>query len=492
MKISRIFFYFCLAFVLGIFLSSLFFIPQMFLLGTLILGIFLISVFWSYKKLAVIGFCFLFLAAGIWRYQQALSGIVYPEEQQIIFVGRVVAEPDVRADNIKLTVKLSENGFPTIAGKVLVTVGRYPKYRYGDKLKIAGYLQKPHVFEDFNYKEYLSKDGIYSVMYRSEVELLERKAFTSVWQRGYFKILQLKDSLRGAVYRNLSPPQSTILGAMILGDKSRLSADLKEKLSLSGVRHITAVSGMHVSIITSALMVLFMGLGLWKKQAFWLTLALIVFFIVMTGLQPSAIRAGIMGSMFLLANYLGRQNFSSRAVVFAAVLMLLINPLLLRLDVGFQLSFLAMMGIIYLMPFLRSKLSFVPEEKLFNLRSITAMTLSAQIFTLPILIYNFGHVSLLAPLTNILIVPVLPLVMGLGFIFGITAIIFQPLGWILSWPVWLFLTYITKIVETVSQIPWASLTFENVHWAWLILAYLFLGCIAWMLKRKLNLGKCVV
>jgi len=484
MTSSRVFLYFCLCFVGGISLSSFLDISQAALLGFLILGIFLISVFWSYKKLVVIGLCILFLTLGIWRHQQALSEVVHPEEQEIVFAGVVAAEPDIRENHIKLTVETED-----IKGKVLVNVDRYPEYKYGDKLKITGYLQKPHVFEGFNYREYLSKDGIYSVMYWSEVKLLERAKYRGSTPVIYAKILQLKDRLRSAVYQNLSPPQSTILGAMILGDKSRLSADLKENLSMAGVRHITAVSGMHVSIITSALMVLFMGLGLWKKQAFWLTVIVIALFIVMTGLQPSAIRAGIMGSMFLLANYLGRQNFSSRAVVFAAALMLLINPLLLRLDIGFQLSFLAMMGIIYLMPFFREKLKFLPEAKLFNLRSITAMTLSAQVFTLPILIYNFGHVSLLAPLTNILIVPVLPLVMGLGFIFGITATIFQPLGWILSWPAWLFLTYITKVTETVSQIPWARLTLENVHWAWLILAYLILGFAAWQINRRFNKQK---
>ncbi len=474
MAASKIFLYFCLCFVSGISLSSFFDVNQVILLGFFILGIMLVSVFWSFKKLAVIGFCILFMALGIWRHQQAFSGIIYPKEQEIAFIGIVAAEPDVRETHTKLTVETDK-----IKGKVLVNVDRYPKYQYGDKLKITGYLQKPHVFEDFNYREYLAKDGIYSVMYWSDIELLEQGSGSFV----YVKILQLKDELRNAVYQNLSPPQSAILGAMILGDKSRLSAGLKTKLSIVGVRHITAVSGMHVSIITTALMALFMGLGLWKKQAFWLTIIFITFFIIMTGLQPSAIRAGIMGSMFLLANYLGRQNFSSRAVVFAAAFMLLINPLLLRLDVGFQLSFLAMMGIIYLMPFFREKLKFLPEAKLLNVRSITAMTLSAQIFTLPILVYNFGHVSLLAPLTNILIVPILPLIMGLGFIFGITAMVFQPLGWVLSWPTWGILTYLIKLVEWFSGFSWSHIVIENFHWIWLIISYLILIFVAWRLQE---------
>jgi len=222
-------------------------------------------------------------------------------------------------------------------------------------------------------------------------------------------------------------------------------------------------------------------------------------FIIMTGLQPSAIRAGIMGGLFLLGQYLGRLSVSSRAIIFAATLMLIQNPLLLRLDVGFQLSFLAMMGIIYLMPIFRDYflkwfpiewfqkhwwLSWLPTK---SLGSILAMTLAAQVFTLPILIYNFGYMSLVAPLTNVLIVPLLPFVMGLGFIFGILGMIFQPLGWMFSWPAWLLLTYVTKIVDFFSNLPLASLIIENLHWIWLIIAYLILGSLTWRLNQKQKL-----
>jgi competence protein ComEC len=166
--------------------------------------------------------------------------------------------------------------------------------------------------------------------------------------------------------------------------------------------------------------------------------------------------------------------------------MLAHNPLLLRLDVGFQLSFLALMGIIYLMPAFQSLLRKVPT--IFQLRNVLAMTLSAQVFTLPILVYNFGHFSLVAPITNVLIVPFLPVIMLSGFIFGLIGIIFQPLGWVLSWSTWGLLTYLTKVVDWFSGIPLTYLTIENLHWAWLVVAYLILGVTVWRLQegRKLK------
>jgi len=487
MTASRIFLYFCLSFIFGIFLSSflLGFLPgsrEILLLPGLILGILLISVFWNYKKIVFIGFCLLFLFAGIWRHQMVELKVFNNELRKyndlgetITLTGVVVAEPDIREKTQKLTFQPR-----SFEGKVLVTTGKYPQYQYGDKLKITGKLESPKELGDFDYPGYLAKDGIYSVTYLPKIELLERNQGNFV----YAKILQIKNKLRESLYQSLSPPQSSILGAMILGDKKQISEDLKQSLNIAGVRHITAISGLHVTILTSILMTILIGLGLWRQQAFWFSIILIALFIIMTGLQPSAIRAGIMGGLFLLAQYLGKMSVSSRSIVFAAALMLTQNPLLLKLDVGFQLSFLAMMGIIYLMPIFQDWLKFIPWK---NPKSILAMTLSAYLFTLPILIYNFGYISLVAPITNVLIVPLLPFIMLFGFIFSLTGIIFHPLGWILSWPAWGLLTYLTEIVDWFSGFPLAFLTIENLHWVWLIISYLILGFITWRLQESQKL-----
>ncbi len=485
MSKSKIALYFCLSFIFGIFLSSIITISQLLMLGFLILGIILISVPPSLnlgKKagLVVIGFCLIFLILGIWRHQQTELRIMNYElkgyndlEEEVVLIGKVVKEPDIRERSVKLTVEVE-----SINGKILVTTGRYPGYKYGDKLKIIGELKTPVVFEDFNYKDYLKKEGIYSVIYYPKIEIIDRGRASVV----YAKILSFKNKLRKSIYSSLSPPQSSILGAMILGDKSRMSNDLKEKLNIAGVRHVTAVSGMHVVILSGILMSLLLGLGLWRGQAFYFSIIIIFLFIVMTGFQASGIRAGIMGGLFLLGQKVGRKSVSSRAIVMAAALMLAINPLLLLSDVGFQLSFLAVMGIIYLAASFKNWLRFIPK-KFPNLKEIIAMTFAAQIFTLPILVYNFGRISLVAPLTNVLILPTVYWIMISGFIFGLTGIIWQALGWILSFPCLFLLTYLTKIVDFFSQ-SWAAKTIENIHWLWLIVSYFILGFLAWWLNKR--------
>jgi len=472
------------------------------MLGLLIFGIILISVPLSLNLgkragLALIGFCLIFLVLGVWRHQiiefriknneAILRGVrleasrrkYNDSEETISFTGIIIREPDIRSNNIKLTVEPEEiRG----KGKILVTTGKYPEYKYGDRLKIIGKLETPPVFEDFNYQDYLKKEGIYSVIYWPQIESFGEETGRGRASTVYVKILSFKNKLRESVYSSLSPPQSSILGAMILGDKSRMSNDLKEKLNIAGVRHITAVSGMHIVILSGILMSLLLSLGLWRGQAFYFSIILISLFIIMTGLQPSGIRAGIMGGLFLLGQKIGRKSVSSRSIVMAAALMLAINPLLLLNDVGFQLSFLAVMGIIYLAPIFKNWLKFIPQ-KFTALKKIMAMTFAAQIFTLPILVYNFGRISLVAPLTNVLIIPFVYWIMIFGFIFALVGMIWQTLGWILSLPCLFLLTYLTKIVDFFSR-PWAAKTIEDVHWLWLIISYLILGFLTWWLNKR--------
>lgn len=444
------------------------------------------------SKSRIIYFCFLivFLILIIWRYQVIELRIKNNElrkyndsGKEVTLIGTVVKEPDIREKSIKLTI---ETRFPfgnRVSSKILATVSRYPEYKYGDELKITGQLQAPPVFEDFNYRDYLKKDGIYSVINFPKIELLSRGRASAI----YAKILVFKNKLRENIYQELSFPQSSILAGMILGDKANIPRDLKDKLNITGLSHIIAISGMNIAILIAILMPLLLGLGLWRSQAFYFSIILISFYIILIGLQASAVRAGIMGGFFLLGQKLGRKSVSSRAIVIAAVIMLVINPLLLFYDIGFQLSFLATLGLIYLAPFFQNLLRFIPQEKFINLREILSLTLAAQIFTLPILIYNFGRISLVAPLTNILILSIVSLLMIFGVLLALLGVIWQPLAWLLSFPCWFLLTYFLKIVDLFSKPSWAAINFENVHWFWLIISYMILGFLTWRLTKRQKL-----
>jgi len=482
MSKSKIFFCFCLSFIGGIFLSSINEIPQPVQLGVLVLGIFLISVLWKYKKMAVIGFCILFLVLGIWRHQEAQSRIVdsgpslnglNDSNREVVLTGVISSEPAIGEKTLKLRVKT-----------VLITVGRFPEYKYGDKLEITGLLKTPSEdIDGFNYRNYLQKEGIYSVMDFPKIELLGRGFGNPVMD----VLFSFKNKFKEIAGNFISPPEVGILEALVFGDEGKISQEWKDKLNITGTRHIAAVSGMNITIIASLILSFVLSLGLWRRQAFYLTIFLLVIFILMIGAPASAVRAGIMAAVLMLAQHLGRLQASGRAVIFAAVLMLFLNPLLLKFDIGFQLSFLAVLGMIYLQPFFSDFLKKIPDPVVFPLRAALSATLSAQVFTLPILIYNFGRVSLISPITNILIVPLLAPLTVLIFIFGFAGLIFWAFGWILSWPVWLFLSYIVKIIDWSSRIPWASVFFKEIHWIWLMIFYLILGFMVWRLQESQKL-----
>ncbi len=301
--------------------------------------------------------------------------------------------------------------------------------------------------------------------------------------------LFLKDKLQNTIDKSLSPPQSGILSAILLGNKQELSKEFKEKLNIAGIRHITAISGMHIVILSSILLSLGIGLGLYRGQAFYFATSFLWLFILMVGFQPSAIRAGIMGSVFLLAEKLGRQKTADRTLFLTAGVMLAINPSLLRYSIGFQLSFLATLGIIYLMAPIHSILNKIMEGVQLLPQSVIgllSMSFAAQIFVLPVLVYHFGQFSIISPLTNLLVVPLLPFLMGAGFLFIILGSIWWPLGFIFLFPVWLMLTYITKLTKLFAGLSFSALNFQ-IHWLWLPIIYGILTIIIWRIKRRQKL-----
>jgi competence protein ComEC len=393
--------------------------------------------------------------------------------KEVNLIGVVVQEPDKGEKTTKLIVQ------PVNAKeKILITKWPYPQYEYGDKLKITGLLKEPQFFEDFNYKDYLAKDGIFGVMYQPQIGLLEKNNANRL--KSF--LIAVKNKMTDGLNRIMPRPQSAFLEALIFGQESNISDGWKEKLNLTGTRHIAAVSGMNITILTLLISDFLLFLGFWKKQALYSSIILIFFYILMIGAPISAIRAGIMAAFFLAAQYLGRPSNGLRAVVLAAAIMLLFNPLLLTKDIGFQLSFLAVMGLILLQSKLGDVFGAIPDW--FQLRSNLSATLAAQIFALPILIYNFGQVSLLSPITNILVLPFIPIITILGFVSMVVTVFWSGLGQFLSWPVWLMLTYLMKIIELFSNFSWASFVFHNVSWVFLFVFYAFLGLIIWRLNKN--------
>lgn len=487
---SLIFLYFCLSFVGGIFVSSVFSAPKIIIFGFLVCGVAIFSVFWKKWNFVVVGFCLIFLVFGILRHQSVVSAIkndslsvLRDSGEIIILTGIVSDDPEIKSDKLRLKIKTDKlktrDSWRKISGEILITLNRYPEHKYGDKLEITGKIQTPSEdISGFNYKDYLSKDGIYSVMYFPKTVLLE----SGRGNPAYKILFSFKNRLKNNFESLFLPPQVGIMEALIFGDEEKIPQDLKDKLNIVGVRHITAVSGMNITIISGILMGFLIGIGLWRNQAFYFSAVIITLYILMIGAPASAVRAGIMAGIFMLARQIGRPSSAGRAIVFASTLMLALNPLLLRLDVGFQLSFLAMLGMVLLQPYFCEKFSKLPN--IFGFREIISITLATQIFTLPILVYNFGRISVFSLPANILILPVIAPLTVAGFFSGLFVFIWHSPAWVLSFPIWLGLSYIVKIVDWFSFLPFSSYTVKNINWVWLPIWYFGIGYFIWCKIKK--------
>jgi len=490
---SKVLFFICLSFIVGIFLSALGGpalageIIQRSALGIFVSGIILIILSIFYKKISFItGFCLLFLVLGILRVQISEFSIANDKlsklngEGQITLTGIISAEPDLRDTSQMLKLKVADS-------TILITAKRYPEYNYLDTVKITGKLEAPKNTDTFNYQNYLMKDGVYSVMGFPKIELISKKHEYNIFSYLFEKVLFCKQKIRESIQKNFLPPQSSIMEGTILGDNGAMTADLKSKLNITGLRHVIAVSGTHVVILGAIIMSLLISMGLWRGQAFYVALVSICIYIILTGLPPSGVRAGIMGGIFLIAQKIGRQGISSRLIIIACAVMLLINPLLLFYDIGFQLSFLAVLGLIYLEPiikFLLKKIIKLKEKSHGEeLLGVVSTTFAAQIFTLPIMIYNFGNISFISPVTNLLIGPIVYWLMVFGFLASIAGVFSSLLGFILSIPCWILLTYFIKVIDYFSQ-PWMAQTLNNVSWIWVFTSYSIISYFTWFFRKK--------
>jgi competence protein ComEC len=494
MSYSKLLSFLCLSFIFGIFVQSFIKIPSFFIWGFLFFVVIFIFIFLALNKnIYILGFFVLLFLLGVIRFQisefsmanDRLLNIV--DEKEVSIIGYISDEPDVRDTYQRIKLKVGDS-------KVLVTTNRYPEYKYLDEISVKGKLEipaeGPEGYPSFSYKNYLMKDGIYTVMAFPKIEIVG-KAKSTVYSFFYSKILGLKDKLRQSIDKNYPSPENLILKGLVLGDKTAIPTEIKNKFNITGTSHIIAVSGTHVVILCSILMAFLLFIGLYRQQAFYFSVIFILFYIVLVGLPASGIRAGIMGIIYLLGQKLGRQSTSSRIIVLAAAVMLLQNPLLLIHDIGFQLSFLAVLGLIYIEPILKYCVKFFLNkifkkeitQKHDNLIMMFSSTIAAQIFTLPVIVYNFGKISFVSPLANILILPAVYYLMFFGFLSAVLGVIFVWLGFIASIIGHILMIYFLFIVDLLSK-DWAYKILENVHFVWLIVAYIFISGGTWYLNRK--------
>lgn len=360
-----------------------------------------------------------------------------PDGGDVSVLGVICEEVDKRRSSIKITVCTEET-----YGKILVTLPKYPNYEYGDKVQLKGNLQAPENFEDFSYQNYLARYDIYSVMYFPEISVIS-KNHGSLFFHFLFKVKVFFESRIEIIFPE---PHSSLLAGLILGSRRGIPEDLMEKFNAVGLTHIIAISGYNVTIVIAAISGLFRFLR--RKLRIIFSVLAILIFVFLVGCSASVVRAAIMGILALFAVWVGRKSEVGISLLFAAFLMTLFNPKILVYDISFQLSFAATIGLIYISPFLERVFKKVPS--FFAVKESLVMTLSAQAATIPLILLYFGRFSLIAPLANVLVLPLVPFAMFLGFAAVLLDTVFLKfLSLIVGYVGWGVLEVIISIVEVL-------------------------------------------
>jgi len=405
---------------------------------------------------------------------------------QITIIGRVCEEADLDYKSRRLTLCL--DGQTT--GKVLITSKLYPAYDYGDFLKIKGFIQEPPSFEGFDYGSYLARYDIYSVMYYPKIE--EVSGELSFPQVIYGHLIDFKQTLAGIINSNLPEPEAGLATAILLGYRRTVLREDLDIFSRVGLSHMIAISGSHITIMSAMIINFFLALGFGRRFSLKIIFLFLFLYPLITGLSASAVRSSIMGGLAFLAVYHGRASSLINALIFSGSLMLVFNPRLLRYDIGFQLSFLAVLGIIYLYPlgerlsvFILDKIGLKrrPGRIIKTVMDTVNLTLVSQIVILPVALINFHQLSTIAPLANILVLWTFPpLLASLIVALFLTALI-PYFGLLWFFPSYLLLKFIFVVANLLSEPSWAAVVVEGFNWRRGFIYYFILFLFVMVLRK---------
>jgi|SRR3989338_4741210 len=394
----------------------------------------------------------------------------YIDGQEIHFETTLLSEPSIISNSQRVSANLASGD------KIYITIPRYPEYHYGDILKISGAVKfSTGTKTSTQSKRLTTNEKTIMTMFfpKIEADKNEQNYILSVASFVRQKVIVLFE-------KTLDQTSSSLLLGIVFGIKKEMPLEFTDSIRKVGVMHVIAASGMNVTMVAGFLSSLF-GFFLNRKAALLLTAAAVLFYAVMSGLQPSIIRAAIMGILVFSAQVIGRQRLSYYILFLTAFLMLFISPNLIE-DIGFQLSFLATFGLLYLKPMF-DRMHKVEVVKKFVIGEDVSTTVAAQVSTLPIILMNFGAYSLWSILVNGLLLWTIPIIMVLGGVGAIIGIIFEPLGQLFIYLSLPFLLLFEKVVVVFAGFG-GTVNLIDFPWQFVLAYYLILLGFSIFLNRK--------
>ncbi len=421
----------------------------------------------SKNKIYTLIFCILLTIIsirGYYIYHDPLKNSLKDKVGEVLTIsGRIDDEPLIKDFLMTFTLRTEENNF------IRVGADKFGEYEYGDKVEVKGKLSAPRNFKsnggrEFDYVNFLGKDGIYYEFKKAQVTILEKRNSKNITGM----LFSLKQNFLHNLQKVLGEPHAALAGGLVVGEKAALGKDLINDFRKAGLIHIVVLSGYNITIIAASIrrILSFLPRG---PQIILGGIGIILFGILVGG-GATVVRSCIMAIIALSGEMLRRDYNVMRALFIAGLLMLLENPLILLYDPSFQLSFLATLGLILLSSPLEKRITFITEK--FGMRSLIASTFATQIFVSPYIFYMMGDFSLVGVIVNILVLPFIPLTMGIIFLAGFFGFFIPAVSQMVGWVAHFLLSYEIFMVEFAAKLPFAALSVPKFS-PWIVV-----GCYA--------------
>ena len=376
-------------------------------------------------------------------------------------------------------LKINSKDFREFEINWIVSVAKNFDLKVWDLIKSKAKIGLIKDFNEFEYKNFLLSKWIYFKSYLPYIE--------NIWYIDQNIILEKIDFIRekslDIIYKIYPENEAIFLGGILLWARESLSQDIKDNFNNSWLTHFIAVSWFNITIL-----VIFFSYLLKFFPLVFRTVAISLIIISFTFLvwdTAPVIRASIMWLLayFILVSWRKWDSFT--LISLTSFLMVLFSPFILNYDVSFALSFLAVIGIIYTWDFWKKVFKFMPET--LAIREAFILTMSAMVFTLPIMLFSFGQFSLVAPITNVLVAWTIPIAMLLWFI-SILLYLLNPILWFISWYLaWLFLKWDMIIVKYFWELDYSVLKYdfkEYSDYIWLVYFIFMIFLILYFKPKK--------
>ncbi len=401
--------------------------------------------------------------------------------------GVVVTEPFIRnqISNMELgevTInRLHING--NLIVKLAIDSGT--AINYGDKLQIQGRIRKPPGARNpgaFNYAEYLGCRGIYATMNQYSADKIK------VLAHGYGNpvmdkiILPLRKYIRQTADQFIGNESYLVIG-ILLGEKRDLPESVLDDFRSTGLMHLLAVSGLNVGMLILIFYLVFGILFVPYRSKILLTILMVWLYAIVTDLSPSVVRASIMGSVILFGWMFERKAFIYNSLAFSAILILVVQPLYLY-DIGFQLSYIATLAIVYLYPRFKEMIPWKPRNIILkSAMESLVLSVSAMAGTIPIIAYTFNNIAPVSIAANLIAVPISFALLGLGLL--VTAFGFVPfIAYSFGASAYYLTLLLNKSASFFAKVPGGYLETASPDITAIIFFYVLLVCFAELKEKK--------